>query len=176
MKNIFLAALFMVALSAITLETNAQKVAPSPKAILTQTVGLTDITVEYSRPGLKGRSMSQLAPNGKVWRTGANSATKITFANAVTIDGKEVAAGDYSIHSIPGDSEWTVIINSKQTWGNQYDETGDVLRVKATPAKLNQSVESFTINITDLDKNGKDAKLELSWGTTSVKVPFTVSK
>ena len=154
----------------------AQKVQKSPKSVLTQTVGLTDITITYHRPGLKGRSMAKLAPNGKVWRTGANNATAFLISNAITIGGKELAAGNYSLWTIPGDGEWTVIINSKHGWGTQYDESGDVMRFKAKATKLAETTETVTINISDIDANGKDANLEICWGNVSVKAPFTVSQ
>ena len=118
----------------------AQKIQKSPKSVLTQTVGLTDITVTYHRPGLKGRSMASLAPDGAVWRTGANNATAFLISNAITIGGKELAAGNYSLWTIPGDGEWTIIINSKHGWGTQYDESGDVMRFKAKATKTDKIV------------------------------------
>ena len=160
----------------ISIDSNAQKVQKSPKSVLTQTVGLTDISVTYFRPGLKGRDMSKLAPNDKVWRTGANNATELKISNPITIGGQELAAGTYSLYSIPGDSEWTIIINSKLSWGTQYDEKEDVMRFKAKATKTAESIETMTINITDIDANGKDAKLEICWGNASVKAPFTVSQ
>jgi Protein of unknown function (DUF2911) len=154
----------------------AQEVLKSPKSVLTQTVGLTDITITYHRPGLKGRDMAKLAPNGKVWRTGANNATSIQISNDITIGGKVLPAGTYSLWTIPGEEEWTIIINSKQGWGTQYDEAGDVMRFKAKATKTAEATETVTINIADIDANGKDANLEIRWGNVSVKAPFTVSK
>ena len=154
----------------------AQNIQKSPKCVLTQTVGLTDITISYHRPGLKGREMSSMAKPGKVWRTGANNATSMTISNAITIGGKELAAGTYSLWTIPADGEWTVIINSKQGWGTSYDKSGDVMRFPAKATKTATSTETVTINISDIDANGKDAALEISWGNVSVKAPFTVSK
>ena len=157
-------------------EASGQKVQKSPKSVLTQTVGLTDITITYHRPGLKGRSMASLAPNGAVWRTGANNATAFLISNAITIGSKELAAGNYSLWTIPSAGEWTIIINSKHGWGTQYDETGDVMRFKAKATKTAESTETVTINISDIDANGKDANLEIRWGNVSVKAPFTVSQ
>lgn len=154
----------------------AQKVQKSPKSVLTQTVGLTDITVTYHRPGLKGRSMASLAPDGKVWRTGANDATAFLTSNAITIGGKELAAGNYSLWTIPGDGEWTIIINSKHGWGTQYDESGDVMRFKAKATKTAEVTETVTINIANIDANNKDAALEIRWGNVSVNAPFSVSQ
>ena len=170
--------LIVVALLIVGVQTvvQAQKVQKSPKSVLTQTVGLTDITITYHRPGLKGRSMASLAPNGAVWRTGANNATAFLISNAITIGGKELAAGNYSLWTIPEDGEWTIIINSKHGWGTQYDKTGDVMRFKAKATKTGEETETVTINIADIDANGKDAALEIRWGNVSVKAPFTVSQ
>lgn len=154
----------------------AQKVKKSPLSVLTQRVGLTDISITYSRPGLKGRSLATLAPNGKVWRTGADEATVLTISNPITIGGKELAAGTYSLHSIPADGDWTIIINSKQTWGNRYDESGDVMRFSAKATKTAETTETMTIDISDIDANGKDAAIEIRWGNVSVKAPFSVSQ
>jgi hypothetical protein len=176
MKKAILVMMVAVLFIGLSNETSAQTVQKSPKSVLTQTVGLTDITITYHRPGLKGRSMASLAPNGAVWRTGANNATALLISNAITIGGKELAAGNYSLWTIPGDGEWTVIINSKHGWGTQYDETGDVMRFSAKATKTSQSTETVTINISDIDANGKDANLEIRWGNVSVKAPFTVSQ
>ncbi len=174
MKKILILLALLTAGTAI--EGLAQKVLPSPKCVLTQTVGLTDITITYYRPGLKGRKLEQLAKPGKVWRTGANNATEFKVSNPITIGGKELPAGTYSLYSIPGDDEWTLIINKKLSWGTQYDEKQDVMRFPAKATRWDEKVETFTINISDIDKNGKDANLELRWGNVSVKAPFTVSK
>lgn len=172
--TIFIVALLLVA--GLNLDTVAQKVQKSPKSVLTQTVGLTDISVTYSRPGLKGREMTKLAPYDKVWRTGANNATELKISNPINIGGKELAAGTYSLYSIPGDDEWTIIVNSKLSWGTQYDQKEDVMRFQAKAMKTAETTETFTIQVTDLDANGKDANLELRWGQVSVKAPFTVSQ
>ncbi len=149
--------------------------AASPAVTVTQDVGGTELTLIYSRPSLDGRSMSTLAPNGKVWRTGANANTKINFNKPLIIGGEEIAAGEYSMYTIPGDSEWTIIINKAKSWGTQYDESQDVARFMAKASKTSDSVETFTIFMTDFDKNGKKkANIELAWGNTSVKFPIEV--
>jgi DUF2911 family protein len=153
----------------------AQKVKPSPKSVLTQVVGTTEVKINYHRPGLKGRTLESLIPNGKVWRTGANQATEITFSKDVIIDGKTVTAGTYSLYSIPGDSEWTVIINSKLSWGTQYSKERDVLRFTGKATSITQSTETFTIDIADIAKDGTNANLELRWGNVVVKAPFEVT-
>ena len=176
MKNIIYLCFILLGFVGVNQHALAQKVQKSPKAVLSQKVGLTDIIITYSRPGLKGRDLATLAPNGKVWRTGANEATVFTISNPITIGGKELAAGTYSLHSIPADGEWTLIVNSKQTWGNRYDESADVMRFSAKATKTSESTETMVINIADIDANGMDANLELRWGNVSVKAPFTVSQ
>jgi len=176
MRSIIYVFIIAIGFVGLSNKVSAQKVQKSPKAVVSQTVGLTDITITYHRPGLKGRSMASLAPNGAVWRTGANNATAFLISNAITIGGKELAAGNYSLWTIPGDGEWTIIINNKHGWGTQYDKTGDVMRFKAKATKTAESTETVTINISDIDANGKDANLEIRWGNVSVKAPFTVSQ
>ena len=176
MKSTATMLLALLLFTGISLDSAAQKVQKSPKSVLTQTVGLTDITVTYYRPGLKGRDMDSLVKPGKVWRTGANNATELTISNPITIGGKELAAGTYSLYSIAGDGEWTIIINSKLSWGTQYDEKEDVIRFTAKATKTADATETMTINISDIDANGKDANLEIKWGNVSVKAPFSVSK
>jgi len=123
--------------------------------------------VVYSRPQLKGRSLSKLAPNGKVWRTGANEASQITFYKDVTFGGKSVKAGTYSLFTIPGEKEWTIIINSATNdWGAfSYNEGKDVARVKASVSKAAKTIEAFS-----MAANG--GKLYLGWGDVVVAVPM----
>lgn len=121
--------------------------------------------VIYSRPQLKGRSLDKLAPKGKVWRTGANEAAEIKFYKDVNFGGKPVKAGTYSLYTIPGDKEWTVILsNDTDVWGAyNYKDTNDVVRVKA-PVQKGESVEAFSIAF--------DAgKMFLAWETVRVAVP-----
>lgn len=124
--------------------------------------------VIYSRPQLKGRSLSTLAPNGKVWRTGANEAASITLYNDVKIGGESVSAGEYSLFTIPGEKEWTIIISKDiNVWGAySYNKANDVIRVTA-PVSSGDSLEAFSITFS------KD-NLNLGWGTTRVTVPFTM--
>ena len=121
MKSIIYVFIIAIGFVGFNHQVSAQSVQKSPKAVITQKVGLTDITITYHRPGLKGRSMASLAPNGAVWRTGANNATAFLISNAITIGGKELAAGNYSLWTIPADGDWIIIINSKHGWGTQYD-------------------------------------------------------
>ncbi|MEX2044084.1 MAG: DUF2911 domain-containing protein [Opitutus sp.] len=147
----------------------------SPAGTLTQRVGFTDVEISYARPGVKDRRIfGGLVPHGEVWRTGANTSTKVTFSTPVTIDGRELPAGSYALFSIPGPGEWTVIFNRVVgEWGAySYKEENDALRVKVKPVTLSQPVETFTIDINDI--RIESATLNLSWERTKVPVPFKV--
>ncbi|WP_181305896.1 DUF2911 domain-containing protein [Rufibacter sp. XAAS-G3-1] len=150
--------------------------AASPAATVKQTVGLTDVTVEYSRPSTKGRKIfGDLAPYGKLWRTGANASTKLTFSDEVMLEGNKVAAGQYALYTIPGEKEWTVVIHKNtKHWGeggNNYKAEEDLVRFKVTPKKLSAKVETFTIGFADLTNNG--ATLQIMWENTLVPVKIT---
>ncbi len=153
--------------------------APSPLQKMSQMVGLTEVSIEYSRPSLDGRDMyAELTPEGKRWRTGANARTKISFSKDVKLNGNEVKAGDYNLFTIPGKGEWTIILNNNtsQTSPFRVDDANNILSFKATPGKLTETVETFTINISDFDKNARDnANIELAWGNTSVKFKIQVT-
>lgn len=125
------------------------------------------VKVIYSRPQLKGRDLSSLVPNGKVWRTGANEAATITFYKDMKIGGKAVSAGEYGLFTIPGDKEWTIILNKDiNVWGSySYNEANDVLRVSA-PVSSGDALEAFSIAFAD------DGTMHLGWGTTRVAVPI----
>jgi hypothetical protein len=148
--------------------------AASPACTLKQHVGLTDIEIVYSRPGVKGRPIFDgLVPYGQVWRTGANNATKITFSTPVKLNGAEIPAGTYALFTIPGETEWTIII-SKDTAASifNYNQTNDLVRVKATPVKLSQTIETFTIEFTDI--RDESATLNLLWEKTLVPVKIEI--
>tara|TARA_R110002050_G_scaffold2603_5_gene14847 strand:- start:8758 stop:9615 length:858 start_codon:yes stop_codon:yes gene_type:complete len=154
---------------------NAQELpAPSPSATLSQRVGLTDFTVEYSRPGVKEREIfGELVPYNKVWRTGANKATSIEFNTDVNFAGKAVAAGKYSIFTMPGEGKWSFMLNKEtELWGaNDYNPELDVLKITVIPTE-GEMTETFTIDFTDISTNG--AALELRFANTVVSVPFEV--
>jgi len=144
--------------------------APSPKGTVSQMIGLTNVTVDYSRPGVKGRTIwGDLVPYDNLWRTGANKATAITFDSPVKVNGKEVAAGTYSLFTIPGKDEWTVILNSEtELWGTGgYKEENDVARVTAKPQKA-PFVESMLFMFDNV-KSGS-ASLSLVWAELQVSV------
>lgn len=169
---IVLLAFFTVGAANAQIETPA----PSPTAKLSQKVGLTDVTIEYSRPSTKGRSIyGDLVPYGKIWRTGANMATKITFSDDVKIDGKGLSAGTYAIFTIPGEEEWTVIFNKNpnQSGTGRYQESEDALRLQAKAHKVGAKIETFLINIEDVKPTS--ALIEFVWENTVVQVPLEVS-
>jgi Protein of unknown function (DUF2911) len=143
---------------------------PSPPGTAEVTLKGKKITVEYSRPSLKGRKVGQeLAPYGKVWRTGANEATSFTTEIDLNIGGVKVPAGKYTLYSLPSEGTWKLIIN-KQTgqWGTQYNESQDLARIDMKKSSLPQPVEQFTISF---DKKGENAAdLNLDWEKTRVSV------
>lgn len=145
---------------------------PSPKASLMQSVGITDITINYNRPGVKGRAIwGALVPYDKVWRTGANEATTIEFSDDVWINGNKLTKGLYSIHTIPTTSQWTVIFNSvAEQWGSySYDAAKDALRIQVTPEAADHR-EWMTFEIPEMTTD--TAKVVLRW--EKLAVPFTI--
>ena len=158
---------------AATLSAQVRTPRPSPKASVMQNVGLTEITIQYSRPGVKGRSIwGTLVPYDKVWRAGANEATTIEFSEDVTINGEKLKKGLYSVHMIPNPNEWTVIFNSvAEQWGSySYDEAKDALRIKVKPEKADFR-EWMGFEIQDMTTD--TAKVVMRW--ENVAVPFTVN-
>ncbi len=142
---------------------------PSPSATIEQTVGLTSVEVEYSRPGMKGRKIfGDLEQYGKMWRTGANASTKITVSDDVKIGGKDVPAGKYALYTIPGETEWTIVLHKNlEHWGvGGYDEAEDLCRFTVKPTKLKDAVETFTIDFSNFTTS--TAWINLSWENTKV--------
>ena len=145
---------------------------PSQKSSLMQTIGTTDMTITYSRPGVKGRPIwGVLVLYDQVWRTGANEATSISFSDDVSINGQALAKGTYSLHSIPGKDSWTLIFNKvAEQWGSySYDATKDALRVTTKPEK-GAATEWLTFEVPQL--TFEKATVVLRW--ENVAVPFTV--
>ncbi|MFI1771710.1 DUF2911 domain-containing protein [Thalassobellus citreus] len=129
------------------------------------------IKIVYSRPQLKGRELSKLAPNGKVWRTGANEAAELTLYTDMKLGNTTIKAGTYTFYVIPGDKEWTAIISKDlNVWGSYfYNEANDLARL-TVPVTSGESVEAFSIAFDEADGN---INMHLGWGTTRVAVPFT---
>ncbi|MGE5108702.1 MAG: DUF2911 domain-containing protein [Sphingobacteriales bacterium] len=177
MKKILL---FCIASTLSIASINAQQLktpAPSPTQVIKQDFGIGNIELSYSRPSLKGRKYfdenSELAPVGKVWRTGANSATTLTFSDDVKIGGTDVKAGKYGFLTIPGKDEWTLIITKQTdvTNPNDYKAENDVVRVKAKPMAMGMSIENFTMQFANITSTNCD--LHLMWGNTAVSLPLT---
>jgi hypothetical protein len=175
-KNL-IGAFAIIVLSTVCFTANAQQLkvpVPSPSATIKQSVGLAEVTVEYSRPGVKGRTIyGDVVPFGKVWRTGANASTKITFGEDVKLDGNPVPAGTYAFYTIPDKDEWTIILNKNLTlWGSDgYKQEEDYLRFKVKTTALTNKVESFTFNMFDIAPTS--VGMELLWEQT--RVAFTIT-
>jgi hypothetical protein len=147
---------------------------PSPTQMLTQNFGVGTVELSYSRPALKGRKVgTEIAPYGKVWRTGANNATTIKFTDDVTIGGTLIKAGKYGVLSIPDVKEWTMIITKDVTvtQPDQYKQANDIVRVKVTPVKLGNKVETLTINFGNI--TGSSCELQLMWDNSLVSLPIS---
>jgi len=174
MKRILFAVLTLIGLSA---SAQIKMPAASPTQTLSQDFGLGKIEIVYSRPSLKGRSVfgtgSLLAPFGEVWRTGANGATKLTFSDPVTIGDKTIPAGSYGLFTIPGKTEWTIIINTNSKgWGSfDYKQAEDIVRIKVAPQATGSSTETFTISIDNI--TAQTATISLNWGKTKVNIPIS---
>ena len=155
----------------------AQIITPqaSPKSTVMQRVGLTDITIVYSRPGVKARNIfGTVVPFGKRWRTGANATTSIKFSDDVTIEGKKVPAGEYGLYTIPNKTEWLVVLNKNTKLGADVDgfkDDQDVARFTIKPTKLSSKVETFTINFTDVTP--ATANVAMEWEMTGAKFKVT---
>jgi hypothetical protein len=174
MKKIIIALTILIA--SFTAEAQVKTPQPSPKAVVNQTVGLTDVEIEYSRPGIKGRTIfGDLVPFGKLWRTGANANTTISFSEDVVIEGKTLKKGKYALYTTPKADNWEVVFyKTTDNWGTpeEWKEENVALKTNAKPETLNRNVESFTISINNLDNNF--AHLELSWEKTLVAIKFEV--
>lgn len=145
---------------------------PSPKASLSQTVGLTDVSITYNRPGVKGRVIwGELVPYNQVWRTGANEATIFSISDDVMVEGQKLPKGNYSLHTLPTATEWTIIFNKvANQWGSyNYNEAEDALRVKVKPM-ASSHVERMQFTFDDVTDS--TANIVLAW--EKVKVPVTL--
>ncbi len=155
---------------------------PSPAGSVSSVVGLTDVSIDYFRPKVKGRMIfgegdKYLQPFGQLWRTGANSGTKLTLSTDAKIAGKDVKAGEYLILSIPGKDEWTVYIHGKMIGGNMsnFKDEDVVVKAMVKPIALSSPVEAMTFQISDISDDNTSANIEFSWAKASWKLPITVS-
>ena len=194
-----LSILFVLSIVVLSQSASAQLRLPRPsqKASVMQTIGVTDLTITYSRPGVKGRTIwgeapkdsyakgeatlddqykrpegMAIVPYGHVWRTGANEATQFVVTDDVTVNGQKLAAGTYSLHTIPGKDEWTIVFNgAANQWGSfNYDPSKDTLRVKAKPVAVNDNQEWLMFSIDPV--NDGSATVNIRW--EKIRVPFTV--
>lgn len=165
---IFLAAAAIPALA----QRASDEARPSPNASVSQTIGTTEVTIEYGRPGVKGRTVwGELVPHGQVWRTGANEATSISFGDDVTVEGEKLPAGTYALFTIPTENDWTIVFNkTAKQWGSfNYDAGQDALRIKVQPRAASHT-EWMSFGFEDLSATA--ATVVLRW--EKVKVAFKV--
>ena len=176
MKKILLLALMSFALIA---NSQIKMPAPSTTQSISQDFGMGKIELTYSRPNIKGRSLlkenSDLAPLNKLWRLGANAATKIRFTDNVTMGGKVLDTGSYVLYAIPGKDYWEIIVNKGlNNWGTDgYKEAEDVVRFKLKSEKIATAVESFSLQFEAIQP--ETCELLITWGNTTVKVPISTN-
>ena len=174
MKKIFLSLLLISGITAA----QAQQIdtpRPSPLSTVTQKVGLTEFSITYSRPSAKSRKVfGDIVPFDKLWRTGANMATVLKSGDEFSINGTKIPAGEYSLFTIPGAEEWTIILNktAKLSGTNGYKEADDVIRLKAKSVKVMPAVETFSIGFNNLRDNA--ASIELTWENTRISFDVQV--
>ncbi len=170
MKKIFFSFILLLSLHSFA---QVNLPAPSPTQTIKQDFGLGSIEVIYSRPSAKGRRVfGDLVQNGKLWRTGANEATKIKFSDAVEIGGKKIDSGTYVLYSIPNEENWEIILNKGvNNWGvDGYNENKDVTRFKIVPEKIKNNIETFTMQFEDV--KAETCKLQLLWANKLVSIPI----
>jgi len=174
MKSIAAAIMLTAALSTNVIAQQLKVPAASPAQTIKQSFGLSEITIDYSRPSARNRVVfGDVVPFGKVWRTGANSATKITFGDDVKVEGTEVKAGTYAIYSIPNKESWEIMLYKDLTLGGNvadYKMENEVLRFKVKTMAMSNKVETFTMGVADI--TATSANIELMWENT--KVMFAV--
>nr|WP_294936381.1 DUF2911 domain-containing protein [uncultured Flavobacterium sp.] len=174
MKKIVLSAVFAFATLAIQAQVKTPQASPSTK--IEQVVGLTDVEIDYSRPSIKGRTVfGELVPYGKLWRTGANANTTVSFSEDVVIGGKALKKGKYALYTLPKADSWDVIFyTSTDNWGlpEVWDETKVAVRTTVKPETINRKVETFTIGVNNVENDF--AHLELAWEKTVIAVKFEV--
>lgn len=174
MKKILIA--LAVIITQFTLEAQVKTPQASPKAVINQVVGLTDVEVVYSRPSARGRAVfGNLVPFGQLWRTGANENTTISFSDDVMIDGKTLKKGKYALYTIPSIQSWEVIFyTATDNWGNPADfkEANVALRTTVKEEALPKAVDTFTIGFSGLTNNS--ANLDISWENSFAAIKFEV--
>lgn len=172
LKTIQLSLLLIFIFSFLAFGQQLRTPRPSPDATVTQIIGVTEVKIDYSSPAVKGRKIwGELVPFGEIWRTGANEITSITFSDPVKINGTELPAGTYGIHTLPGESEWEFIFSkdTKVDGSSNFDKEKEVLRVKAKPEE-HHFMERMTFLFTDVTDNS--ASVNLLWD--KLKVSFKI--
>jgi len=170
--SLFLCAVFAM----VSMQAQIATPQPSPSASLTQTVGLTEVSVDYSRPSMRGRTIfGDLVPYGAIWRTGANARTKVTFSDDVSIAGQELKAGTYAIFTKPSAESWEVFFYTEYQGGGsprEWDDSKVAVKTTVPVIPMPVSIETFTITIDDLTNNS--ASLGILWERTYVGIKFDV--
>ncbi len=149
---------------------------PSTTQTIKQNFGMSSIELTYSRPNAKGRRIyGDLVPWNKLWRTGANAATRIIFKDPVEIGGKRIDSGTYVIYTIPNIDNWDIIINKGiNNWGSEnYKESDDICRFKIEPVKMKNKMETFTMQFADV--KAESCKLDIMWEKTAISIPITTN-
>ncbi len=167
----------LLVFTGITLQAQIKTPQPSPTSKVEQKVGLTDVTLEYSRPSMRGRTIfGDLVPFNKNWRTGANANTKITFSTDVVIDGKDLKKGTYAIYSVPNKDAWDIIFYSDaKNWGlpQKWDDAKVAVKTSVKTSPLGFDMETFTMSFGDL-ADGNSATLYILWENTEVGIKINV--
>ncbi len=172
MKRLLFVLLF-IATAGMVQAQDLKTPALSPTCKIDQAFSTSSIELSYSRPSMRGRKIfGELVPYGKVWRTGANAATKIKFGEDIEIGGKPVKAGEYALYTIPGTWEWEVVLNKGTgNWGAYgYDSTGDVARIKVKAEQMKMPMQTFTMDFSNITLNSCD--LFLGWEKTMIMIPI----
>ncbi len=173
MKKFLITALLAISVSAYSQWTLP---AASPRATVEQQFSMSKISVDYGRPGVKGRKIfGELVPYGKVWRAGANSSSKIEFRQSINFGGVIVPAGKYGLYILPTEKEWKILLNSdSQSWGTDYDASKDLYAVTVPVQKLWEKQEYFEIALNPVDDNAVD--LVFKWDNVKTVVPLKTGK
>ena len=166
------AAIALTVISSTTLTAQLKVPAPSPSQTVKQAFALSDISIDYSRPSVKGRVIfGDIVPFGKIWRTGANGATKIAFGEDVKVEGMAVPSGTYALYTIPNKDSWEIMLYKDLTLGGDvanYKKENEIAHFTVKPKSLNDKVETFLIEIADITSN--TANINLNWEKTRVSI------
>ena len=175
MKKILLSSIAFICFALLS-HAQVKMPAPSSTQTIKQDFGIGTIELTYSRPSIKGRRIfGDLVPFNKLWRTGANAATRLVFSEPLEIAGKKLDSGTYVLYTIPGIDSWEVILNKGlQNWGiDGYKETQDVVRFKIEPMKMKKKLETFTMDFSDI--TAETCSLNIRWEKTSISIPLVAN-